>query len=192
MPTLISEPADTLDLDYFYSKCKNSYSIALFESEKKSHIRPIPPTKAPSTCLTKTTRATNKMTHFFPAPPSTATVKCLCNKYHTKFVSNLNNTYQLYTDFSVIRTGKSANSQDLDKTATLINQISNTTENIPPSPTPQTCHHQCPQCSLTISCKFYNDRHHPTENYQLINEEVYHTNCANTLTSSSKMPRQLS
>ncbi|CAG8841999.1 3086_t:CDS:2, partial [Gigaspora margarita] len=71
------------------------------------------------------------------------------------------------------------------KTVELINQISQTSDNISPLPTPQLCQHTCPKCSKSITCRVYNNKHHPTESYVLVNKKVYHTNCATLLPTSS-------
>ncbi|CAG8806677.1 26820_t:CDS:2, partial [Gigaspora margarita] len=74
--------------------------------------------------------------------------------------------------------GKRQNS----KTVELINQISQTSDNIPPSPTPQLCQHTCPKCSKSITCRIYNNKHYPNESYILVDKKVYHTNSKSTST----------
>ena len=180
MPTLTQQDPDTADLDYFYIHHAQSFGIALFEDEQEDNLKAIPPNQEPTTCHTRTTR-TNKATHFFRAPSTTSVVTCLCRKYHTKFISVQNNIYQPHKEFTQIAMGKKQNS----KTVELINQISQTSDNIPPSPTPQLCQHTCPKCSKSITCRIYNNKHHPTESYVLVDKEVYHTNCATLLPAPS-------
>jgi len=180
MPTLTQQEPDTADLDFFYIHHAQSFGIALFEDEQENNLKAIPPNQEPTTCHTRTTR-TNKATHFFRAPSTTSVVTCLCRKYHTKFISIQNNTYQPHKEFTQIAMGKRQNS----KTVELINQISQTSDNIPPSPTPQLCQHTCPKCSKSITCRIYDNKHHPNESYILVDKKVYHTNCTAPLPTSS-------
>ncbi|CAG8857151.1 23463_t:CDS:1, partial [Gigaspora margarita] len=69
--------------------------------------------------------------------------------------------------FTQIAMGKKQNS----KTVELINQISQTFDNIPPSPTPQLCQHTCSKCSKSITCRVYNNKYHPTESYVLVDKK---------------------
>ncbi|CAG8857384.1 29291_t:CDS:2, partial [Gigaspora margarita] len=62
------------------------------------------------------------------------------------------------------------------KTVELINQISQTSDNILPSPTLQLCQHTCPKCSKSITCGIYNNKHYPNESYILVDKKAYHTN----------------
>src|SRR5260364_474848 len=180
MPTLTQQVPDTANLDYFYTHHAQSFSIALFEDEQEDNLKAIPPNQEPTTCHTRTTR-TNKATHFFRAPSTTSVITCLCRKYHTKFISVQNNIYQPHKEFTQIAMGKKQNS----KTIELINQISQTSDNIPPLPTPQLCQHTCPKCSKSITCRIYNNKHYPNKSYVLVDKDVYHTNCATLLPTSS-------
>ena len=118
MPTLTQQEPDTADLDFFYIHHAQSFGIALFEDEQENNLKAIPPNQEPTTCHTRTTR-TNKATHFFRAPSTTSVVTCLCRKYHTKFISIQNNTYQPYKEFIQIAIGKKQNSKTIEP----INQI---------------------------------------------------------------------
>src|SRR5260364_97844 len=180
MPTLTQQVPDTANLDYFYTHHAQSFGIALFEDEQEDNLKAIPPNQEPTTCHTRTTR-TNKATHFFRAPSTTLVVTCLCRKYHTKFISVQNNIYQPYKEFTQIAIGKRQNS----KTVELINHISQTSDNIPHSPTPQLCQHTCPKCSKSITCRIYNNKHYPNKSYILVNKKVYNTNCTDPLPTSS-------
>ncbi|CAG8832593.1 42826_t:CDS:2, partial [Gigaspora margarita] len=146
----------------------------------------IPPNQEPTTCHTRTTR-TNKATHFFRASLTTSVVTCLCRKYYTKFIPIQNNTYQLYKEFTQIAMGKRQNS----KTIELINQISQTSDNISPSSTPQLCQHTCSKCSKSITCRIYNNKYYPNKSYIFVDKKVYHTNSISTstlLTQSIVLP----
>ena len=101
MPILTQQDPDTADFDYFYTHHAQSFGIALFEDEQKDNLKAISPNQEPTTCHTRTTR-TNKATHFFRASSTTLVVTCLCHKYHTKFISVQNNTYQPYKEFTQI------------------------------------------------------------------------------------------
>src|SRR5437588_72471 len=59
MPTLTSEMPDTLDLDYFYRKCSDTFGVAFYEEDSKNVI-PILSKSKPITCLTKTLRSNIK------------------------------------------------------------------------------------------------------------------------------------
>ena len=187
MPTLIDKDPDTADLDYFFTYFKDSFGLAFFEDEKDNNIKPIPPKQAPTTCFIKSTRS-NKATHFFCAPSSTALVTCLCGKYHTQFISQTKTTYQHATNFTSIAMGK----KQSQKSVELINTISESNDNIPPSPTPKTCQHTCPKCSKVITCKIINGNHYPNTVYTVINKKVYHSSCiaesSTSTTSTSATP----
>ncbi|CAG8855560.1 24641_t:CDS:1, partial [Gigaspora margarita] len=92
-----------------------------------------------------------------------------------------NNIYQPHKEFTQIAIEKKQNS----KTVELINQISQTSNNIPPLPTPQLCQYTCPKCSKSITYRIYNNKHHPNESYVLVDKKVYYTNCATLLPTSS-------
>ena len=89
MPTLTSEIPDTLDLDYFYKKCSDTFGVAFYEEDPKN-VTLIPSKSKPITCLTKTLRSSVKSMHFLFAPKTSATTQCLCGIYHTNFISASN------------------------------------------------------------------------------------------------------
>ncbi|CAG8782016.1 840_t:CDS:1 [Gigaspora margarita] len=127
MLTLTQQDLDTADLDYFYTYYVQSFGIALFENEQEDNLKAILPNQELTTCYTRTTR-TNKAIYFFCAPLIISVVIYLYYKYYTKFISVQNNTYQLHKEFIQIAIGKKQNS----KTIELINQIYQTSDNLPP------------------------------------------------------------
>ena len=73
MPTLTSEMPDTLDLDYFYKKCSDTFGVAFYEEDPKNITLILSKSKL-ITCLTKTLRSNIKSMHFlFASKTSTTT-----------------------------------------------------------------------------------------------------------------------
>ena len=86
MPTLTSEMPDTLDLDYFYKRCPDTFRVAFYEDDPRN-ITPFSSKSKPITCLTKVLRNNTKSMYFLFAPKTTATTQCLCGIYYTNFFS---------------------------------------------------------------------------------------------------------
>src|SRR2546429_6317729 len=154
MSTLASEIPDTLDLDYFYKKCSDTFGVAFYEEDPKN-ITPIPSKSKPITCLTKTLRSNTKSMHFLFAPKTSAITQCLCGIYHTNFISADNTEYNTSIPNFTILLANSSNK----KTKAFLQNLEGITENIPPSPTPTLCQYTCPKCWLLIKCKLSNNNH---------------------------------
>src|ERR1043165_3736431 len=175
MPTLATIAPDTIDLDYFYQKCLKSFGIGIHEDAANT-LRPISPNKQPSNCSITELRGSTKSNHYFKAPKSSSIVTCFCGKYHTHFISTTNQTYKQHEATTIIKKSK-------DK-KTLANNIANSTEFIPPSPTaspsPTIHNHQCAKCNLIITCKEMNNQHYLAANAILYNDKPHHKICAET------------
>src|ERR1043165_3974619 len=169
MPTLSTTAADTIDLDYFYQKCPKSFGIGILEDAANTS-RPIPANKQPNNCSTTELRGGTKSCHYFKAPEFSSIITCFCGKFHTHFISTTN---QIYKQHEVITTNKKSK----DKKS-LANNIANSTEFIPPSPTaspsPTTHNHQCAKCNLPIVCKEMNNQHYLAADAILYNNKPYH------------------
>src|SRR6185436_9316186 len=172
MPTLSTTVADTIDLDYFYQKCPKSFGIGIHEDAAHTS-RPILANKQPNNCITIELRGSVKSSHYFKAPESSSVVACFCGKYHTHFISTTNQTYKQPEMTTIVRKPK-------DK-KTLANNIANSTEFIPPSPTkspsPAIHNHTCPKCNLPIVCKETNNQHYLATDSVLYNDKPYHKIC---------------
>src|SRR5205085_10103146 len=92
IPTLVSETPDTLDLDYFYKKCPDTFGVAFYEEDPKN-VTPILSKSKLITCLTKTLRSNTKSMHFLFAPKTSAITQYLCGIYYTNFISADNTEY---------------------------------------------------------------------------------------------------
>src|SRR5437868_14318343 len=102
MPTLTSEILDTLDLDYFYKKCSDTFGVAFYEEDPKN-ITPIPSKSKPITCLTKTLCSNVKSMHFLFTSKTSATTQYLCGVYYTNFISTNNTEYNnLFSSFTTL------------------------------------------------------------------------------------------
>ena len=134
MPTLTSEMPDTLDLDYFYKRCPDTFGVAFYEDDPKN-ITPIPSKSKPITCLTKVLRNNTKSMHFLFAPKTTATTQCLCGIYHTNFISASNTEYNISLPSFTTLAANPSNK----KTKVFLQNLAEISENIPPSPTPTYC-----------------------------------------------------
>ena len=130
MPTLSTIDPDTLDLNYFYSKYRNSFRVAFFE-ESLDAIHSLLTKSKLNICFIRSLRSNTQNIHFLLAPQSTAISTCLCGKYYTKFIANNNQAYtQTITNPTLITTNPNNK-----RTKQLINELSKITENIPLSST---------------------------------------------------------
>src|SRR5690242_3991980 len=93
MPTLSDVQPDNLDLDYFYANHPKSFGVGICK-ETPNTSRSIPTNRKPNSCITTQLRGAVKSSYYFEAPATSSTVTCLCSKYHTRFVSAQNLTYQ--------------------------------------------------------------------------------------------------
>src|SRR5436305_338396 len=107
MPTLTSKIPDTLNLDYFYKKCSDTFEVTFYEDDPKN-ITLIPSKSKLITCLTKVLRSNIKSIHFLFAPKTTTTTQCLCSTYYTNFISTSNTEYNiLISSFTTLATNSS-------------------------------------------------------------------------------------
>ena len=111
---------NTLDLNYFYSKCRNSLRVAFFE-EFPNDIHSLLTKSKPNICLIRSLHSNTQNIHFLLALQLTAISTCLCGKYHTKFIANNNQTYTQTIANSTLITTNPNNK----KTKQLLNDLSN-------------------------------------------------------------------
>ena len=101
MPTLTNTEPDSYNIDYFYSKYKDCYSVGMSELKEET-LRVLSARIQPTICEVNNL----KKQYYFKVLIQLQIATCLCNKYHTSFtsryykISHLPSTSQVPMDIS--------------------------------------------------------------------------------------------